>query len=116
MSEWISVDDRLPEEEQVVIVRGGCAIIRGGEWLTLMDEGWLNPRLIHWTVSHWMPLPWPETTQEERVKTDWEDRVDKFIENIREDFHHIIKDNDYLIERNTDVKNRLDDQDPNNTS
>ena len=63
--EWISVKDKLPKEEKVVIVHGGCAIIRNGSWFTLMDEGWRNPRPIMWTVTHYMPLPYPPTQEKE---------------------------------------------------
>ncbi len=55
--EWISVKDELPAEEKVVIVEGGCAILRDGGWFTLMERGWREPMEIMWYVTHWMPLP-----------------------------------------------------------
>lgn len=61
MSEWISVDERLPPEEGHYLVfvkttgyQGYCnhvdiAAHQGGEWSN--DFGWL--------VTHWQPLPEP---------------------------------------------------------
>jgi glutamine cyclotransferase len=53
---WIPVSERLPKDHDVVIVQGGIAYIRKGEWMTLTGERY--PGLpIQWTVTHWMPLP-----------------------------------------------------------
>lgn len=56
--QWISVDDRLQEEEREVLCYLGNSIakvmrvcfLRYGEWRD--DSGWPVP-----TVTHWMPLP-----------------------------------------------------------
>ncbi len=47
--------------------------------------------------------------KQRQVEAAWRDTVDSFIKAIRDDFKHIIKDNDYLISRNTTIENRLDD-------
>lgn len=57
MSEWISVKERLPEEQQRVIVRCeriGTSVgwILWGEWMT--DIGPSAGK-----ITHWMPLPAP---------------------------------------------------------
>ena len=65
-SEWISVEDRLPEDNVYVIVKGGIAYYRRGkgryavcgEWWTLTGERFPG-RIIQWQVNHWMPLPTP---------------------------------------------------------
>jgi len=54
--EWVSVKTRLPEETEIVIVDGGCAYYRKGEWWTVMEY---PVRPIQWNVTHWMPLPQP---------------------------------------------------------
>lgn len=55
--EWVSVEERPPEEARAVIVPGGCALRMGNEWFTFMD----NPKVerIQWEVTHWQPLPSP---------------------------------------------------------
>jgi len=55
VSAWISVEDRLPEENEIVIVSGGIACLLGGVWhsQTGIDTG----RPIQWELTHWMPLP-----------------------------------------------------------
>tara|TARA_R110000851_G_scaffold101313_1_gene217394 strand:+ start:557 stop:862 length:306 start_codon:yes stop_codon:yes gene_type:complete len=64
--EWISVDDRLPEDCVTVLVHGGCAHYSkaNGKWYTMMER--LNNgdyRQISWIVTHWMPLPTPPKEQ-----------------------------------------------------
>lgn len=57
--QWISVEDRLPEEETEVLCYLGNALGKGivvafrrhGDWYF---DGWKCP-----TVTHWMPLPEP---------------------------------------------------------
>jgi len=58
-SGWISVEERLPEDGGLVLVHGGCAYCKNGEWMSVMDEGYRRPQTILWTVTHWMPLPEP---------------------------------------------------------
>lgn len=61
--EWISVEDRLPEEGEVVFVycHGNridfCPYI--GEW-PLIIVNW-EERRARVAVTHWMPLPEPPT-------------------------------------------------------
>ena len=62
MSEWISVDDRLPEVGVTVIVEGGCGYYSDNVWWTLMGDN--AHKLIQWKVTHWMPLPAPPEDKE----------------------------------------------------
>ena len=55
VQEWISVNDRLPEqgEEAICIAADGDMMIgKYTEW------GWLFPRYFE-DLTHWMPLPEP---------------------------------------------------------
>lgn len=64
LPKWISVKDRLPEEEKEVLCYLGNSIAklmvvafrRCGEWYF---DGWPCP-----TVTHWMPLPKPPKEDE----------------------------------------------------
>lgn len=61
MSEWISVDDKVPENYGTVIVTDGDEVYAGfysnksNEWLRW--TGWKNLDLRYFKVTHWMPLP-----------------------------------------------------------
>ena len=55
--EWISVDDRLPKKDEIVIICTDKNFIYAGElvgdtWF-LDNDSWTE------TVTHWMPLPQP---------------------------------------------------------
>lgn len=58
MSEWISIKDRLPENDALVLVcqqdvkdaATFIAFFINGRWAILNNE---------FTVTHWMPLPEP---------------------------------------------------------
>ena len=57
VQEWISVDDRLPEKDEIVIICTDENFIYAGEligdtWF-LDNDSWTE------TVTHWMPLPEP---------------------------------------------------------
>lgn len=71
--DWISVEDRLPEKERVVLGYGHSAynpdanvsvIVlwrdegteQGGYWIDPVEE-WV------WNITHWMPLPDPPTSK-----------------------------------------------------
>lgn len=54
---WVPVSERLPEDQRLVLVPGGCAIVRDGRWYSITDEGWKRPRPITWGVTKWMPHP-----------------------------------------------------------
>lgn len=65
MNEWISVEDRLPENMDTVLALckdGGMFVGRymsWGQW-----EIWTamkSTRIVRRTVTHWMPLPAPPT-------------------------------------------------------
>ena len=63
---WISVKDRLPENENPVLVFGGKSIYtavygnRGG----YSNQWWkLNSKTHYCNPTHWMPLPSPPITQ-----------------------------------------------------
>lgn len=55
--EWISVKDRLPENDNMVIIWGGIGFYMNANWYTLTGTSF--PRKIEWEVTHWMPLPKP---------------------------------------------------------
>lgn len=62
-TEWISVDERLPEEREdvaILIRLDGCIYYRVGWWRGENVE-WMQAGLglIEGTVTHWMPLPEP---------------------------------------------------------
>jgi len=51
MSEWISVEDKLPEKGTgFVITQNGYAMYLKGEWNLYTGAG---------DITHWMPLPEP---------------------------------------------------------
>ena len=67
---WISVEDRLPEDDVDVIVyavsnNGGYTIVitfHTHRLYGLNIEGWASPWQyfsMHYTITHWMPLPEP---------------------------------------------------------
>ena len=60
MSEWISVEDRLPGHDGMVLMWGTHTITHigfysevTGKWFDSEDGEWLAG------VTHWMPLPEP---------------------------------------------------------
>ena len=57
VQEWISVDDKLPQKEEIVTICTDENFIYAGEligdtWF-LDNDSWTE------TVTHWMPLPQP---------------------------------------------------------
>ena len=58
VQEWISVEDRLPEDQEEVLV---CTRLKNG--IRNIDKGYMAiDRFIHRgraEVTHWMPLPPP---------------------------------------------------------
>lgn len=70
VQKWISVEDRLPEDDVDVIVyavsnNGGYTIAVTFHTHTLYGlniEGWASPWQYftsHYTITHWMPMPEP---------------------------------------------------------
>ena len=69
MSEWISVEEELPETDMRVLflvapngipVAGIAAMDKNGTWLDEQSDAYNEP--LEWyagEVSHWMPLPEP---------------------------------------------------------
>lgn len=54
--EWISVNDRMPDDiDEVLIFENGCIII-GHYYHQWIDEA-LTFSIIQEDVTHWMPLP-----------------------------------------------------------
>lgn len=79
MNKWISVKDRLPEEEVPVLVTylsyntgepitNSIAIFSEGEWYwyTDPDNDYIEQGPVIVEITHWMPLPEPadDTTEE----------------------------------------------------
>ena len=59
LNRWIPVGERLPEEEQDVLVFTNegthvAALDEDGVWCPSHGDGWMFP-----DVTHWMPLPEP---------------------------------------------------------
>lgn len=54
--QWVSVGERLPPENEPVMVDGGPAIFRRGEWLSMVES---PHRVIQWEVKRWCRLPMP---------------------------------------------------------
>jgi len=61
--EWISVKDRLPENEESIIIFDGREVFSGiyinGYFRNHDCEGLAFGPLENKNVSHWMPLPKP---------------------------------------------------------
>lgn len=57
VQEWVSVDDRLPEDDEVVIIFTDKNFVYAGE---LIGDTWFLDN-DNWTetVTHWMPMPDP---------------------------------------------------------
>ncbi len=68
MSDWISVDDQLPEMYKRVLIKADCYLVAGrepktkynedwgisGEWMWgIINDSWCDSHM----VTHWMPLP-----------------------------------------------------------
>ena len=57
VQEWISVDDRLPDDDEVVIICTDKNFVYAGE---LIGDTWfLDNDSWTATVTHWMPTPQP---------------------------------------------------------
>ena len=57
VQEWISVKDRLPDDDEVVIICTDKNFVYAGE---LIGDTWfLDNDSWTATVTHWMPLPEP---------------------------------------------------------
>lgn len=54
-SEWISVDERLPEECERVLVYGQEGICFASRY----EGDWLMPMIYAGEITHWMPIPEP---------------------------------------------------------
>lgn len=57
--QWVSVDERLPEERECVV-----AFDRNGVAATGYFDGVWHGMFDHNAVTHWMPLPEPPSTME----------------------------------------------------
>lgn len=76
---WISVKDRLPEEEDLYAVY--CK--DGSMALAWFNDNWFidGCECGDWYVTHWIPLP--EPPKEDDHATDRRGRADKAIEEAR---------------------------------
>jgi hypothetical protein len=56
MKDWISVEDRLPDNPNEVLVFYQYNDSAAGQWVTeYVDSSWLTQL----PITHWMPLPGP---------------------------------------------------------
>ena len=60
MSDWISVEDRLPKEHQGVIAFAKHSCFEPMRHIGYYcKSNFVFPDWDMWTVTHWMPLPAP---------------------------------------------------------
>ena len=68
VQEWISVEDRLPDNDDIVMVIasgkvGNITLVNAFELATYsIDEGWILEMWPEWEdpkVTYWMPMPEP---------------------------------------------------------
>ena len=59
MSEWISVEDRLPEHNQIVLVFNKNWLLKNMSTDLFLEKGGRKWFLMYRDVTHWMPLPEP---------------------------------------------------------
>lgn len=60
--EWISVKDRLPENEKHVLITGNNTVYVGYYFYDSWTD--LDGRTV--SISHWQPLPEPPLTNSEK--------------------------------------------------
>lgn len=72
MSDWISVDDRLPEQESpvlIIIKHSHHNILQAAFDYRVGSEGWYDfqseEEVDFNVVTHWMPLPTPPKESED---------------------------------------------------
>lgn len=58
MKEWISVSDRLPEKDRLVLVYRSYPTLLYGSFF---DIGRIHSKNLKF-ITHWMPIKPPETT------------------------------------------------------
>ena len=58
-SQWISAENRLPEDSTIVLIKGGVARYYSSAKAWYSATGLANGRRIRWDVIYWMPLPEP---------------------------------------------------------
>jgi hypothetical protein len=64
MTEWIRVEDALPEIDKCVITwNTHCARMGYYDPHTAVRTGWRDDECIDMRVTHWMPLPNPPQNQ-----------------------------------------------------
>ena len=62
MSEWISVEDRLPELPCLVYWTDGCCeAYNAGDDVLVDPDNWADMEEVQ--LTHWMPLPEPPAEQ-----------------------------------------------------
>jgi hypothetical protein len=63
MSDWIKVEDRMPERgKEVVVYNAGfvmSAYVRSTEYFKKPVTPWMSNNRPLYHVTHWMPLPEP---------------------------------------------------------
>lgn len=68
MSQWIAVEERLPEQDQAVLVwdidssHSDFVDIGYYDPESAPETGWRSDEYMNKSVTHWMPLPLPPET------------------------------------------------------
>ena len=68
MSEWISVEDRLPGDSQTVLAVNSAGVIMLA-FIHLPSKTWFRTYAGQQHVTHWMPLPKPPEGESDEANT-----------------------------------------------
>ena len=94
MNKWISVDERLPKKDELVLTitngkpTNNITLIDAYELGEYTDGGWIIAEWPKWRdakVTHWIPLPEPpkKQTNADRIRDMTDDELAKFLCDFR---------------------------------
>lgn len=73
MSEWISVEDRLPKQYDEVLIHIPHATLTTTAWRNIAGEWQFVDDDLAKSVTHWMPLPAPPIEADQYAVVNKED-------------------------------------------